>query len=249
MNVDDILVVIRSSGERTLPLLLASLEEQMPMTHVHVLRIAPFFDAVVEMFRIGAKHPQKPILLALDADVILAKNAIDIILQQANQLDFDRFIRKHFQVNDKFYGRRDSGNHLYANHWSAACHEFFVDKGQPNIMRPESGNLKSLGKTKGLYTGELIKQEIGTHDYHQYYKHIYVGASNLSKKMKYGRVEKIQVLERKMLFEPNDMDYKIAWEGLIMEAEVEQVCTHNRQYPSVDHLLKKYGIEEKSPLD
>ena len=52
-SLDDIAVVIRSCGERTVPLLLSSMKNLSPNAEIKLLEVAPFFDAVVATYPVS----------------------------------------------------------------------------------------------------------------------------------------------------------------------------------------------------
>jgi hypothetical protein len=240
-------IVVRNVGERSLPLCLEALRRQSGK--VIVIEERPFIRAVQKTFEIGAKCQDEQFLLGLDADVVLYDDAIGrmegaavaLMAVQPNLMKID------FPLDDKFRGRI-YGSHLYVNRYSQFLEKFFsvvpYDEAQ---KRPESMNLSIAKKELGLSAAYDRGKTVGSHDFEQYYGHIYAKYLNRGGR-DWQAVKKIRIgIEGRQQKFPGDLDYAVALAGL--DASIAgMVITNADKYPPAETIIESLGTEEKKPL-
>lgn len=247
----EILCVIRHVNERTEEKSFLTAEKLFKKT----IKISktPFFEAVKETFVVGASFPDFPFLLALDADVVLKEEACSLILSEWDkyQKTFPSLFRLDFLVQDKFRGRVYAGCHLYLNKHSKDVVSFLKKKGSSTTQkRPESSNVRAFASEFGLKSkdGKVI---VGTHDFEQYYEHIYAKYLNraIRDRDSFLKIQKM-IIEKKEKH-PEDFDFVIALAALdaVEKGEFKEMNTNAKLYPSIQKILDNLGITEKSPLN
>lgn len=239
-------IVIRTVGERSLPLCIGSVQEQK--RNYQIVSISPFIRAVQKTFELGLNRPDD-LLLAVDADIILKPEIVQQIESKAEELLTlnPNLFRIDLLLSDKFRGHI-AGCHVYVNEYSAIFADYFKNvKYDPTERRPESKNIALCRKKHGLSSIDL-KLEVGTHDFEQYYKHIFVKYYNRAvRDMKsYDKIR--QCVASKAEKYPEDKDFLVALRGL--EAGRGQVTMRldASAYPDVTNLLASMGLTEKRPL-
>jgi hypothetical protein len=92
------------------------------------------------------------------------------------------------------------------------------------------------------------KTIVGTHDFDQYFRHLYVKYFNraIRDKKSYEKIRKC-IVEKQNKF-PEDHDFTIALYGLDDGIKETKMHTDANYYPCIDALLSKIGIAEKSPI-
>lgn len=164
MIVNDVTIVIRSSGENSLKRCEEIVLSQVSSNQVFVISERPFSEAIRKNFEIGLKEGRKW-TLALDADVLLTSNAVSRMVHNANLLDEDMFFYQG-HLYDKLHGCfRGVGAHLYRT--SALSDALSLVDEAANMIRPESG-VRTLMKLKGWYFYEST-EVYGIHDFGQFY--------------------------------------------------------------------------------
>lgn len=168
--MSDSVVVIRSVEERTEQACLDIVRAQVGAdTPVHIVRNKPFAEAHVESMRL-AVHSATKWALFLDADVLLRRNAIPDMLDEANAIP-GPFYMLNFQVLDRgFDGPAYGGVHLYSvAHLRSALQltETIYD-----VQRPESHlciEMAHRARVPSLRSARLV----GLHGYEQFYTDLY----------------------------------------------------------------------------
>jgi hypothetical protein len=237
---EDLMIVIRSAGERTKALCEQIVRSQAPLSELHVIEEKPFLRAVKKTMQLGSESSGR-FMLALDADVLLYQSALEYIMYEANMQDYDKLLRMDFWLMDKFRGKA-MGIHLYNNKYSKDFYDFLSDiDDQEYFIRPEGNNFLRFAKQTNLRYGYIADKIAGKHDYFQYY-------SDLIKKyvLRYQRCEQDGILEEnKKLFRekrmecPDDSDFVV----------VNEVFKAMSAGKNTDGILQKLGIEEKKPID
>ena len=161
--VNDVTVIIRSAGERTINLCRRLSEYQIPSQNVFVIQERPFHKAVEVCFKLGIEEKRKW-TLALDADILLESHAIENMVRKADSLGENLYI---FQgtVLDKIYGEyRYGGPHLYQTRHLENALEILLNN--PKSLRPESATYKKMS-AKGyfFYNSNIC---FGIHEYDQF---------------------------------------------------------------------------------
>jgi len=161
-----IIIVIRSSGERTACVAKQYLENaQLPLYEIIV---SPFSKAVKRTLQLGLEK-NADWVLSIDADVLIKKDGIKGILNYTQNADDDIFEIQGL-VLDKFFPiKRPAGNHLFRVKYAQEAIELIPEEG--TSLRPESDMMKAM-----VSKGYAIQQSsvlVGLHDYEQYFKDIY----------------------------------------------------------------------------
>jgi hypothetical protein len=240
----DILVVIRTSGERTFPLTYESISNQVRSTNIIVINKAPFYQAVVEMFKL-AKSKRHTYLLSLDADVILDPMAVSKIISNTKKYDAMKTFRIYHNVQDKFFGNMACGNNLFFNRWSGDCYNYLLKDGDSSLNRPESVNVDNFARRFKLESHN-VNETIGQHQYHQYYSHIYNSIRNrIIKSNPNNKQVMLRKITQAKAREPKDNDYHIAWEAANAGLKTEKMILDFNKYTDISNILEQYKITEK----
>lgn len=169
MKLDNLTVIIRSSGERTVDCCYEIACDQAGSDNVHMINEVPFSKAVETTFEIGLKK-NKEWTLAIDADIILAENAIQNMIESASKLGDKLYIYQGYVIDKIFGTARQGGPHLYKTaHLTDALKALQRTK---NNLRPESETYKILANEKNaiMYVDDAI---YGIHDFEQYLEDYY----------------------------------------------------------------------------
>ena len=236
----DIVVVIRSAGERTLGLCKEIVQRQVDEDQIQIIEEKPFFKAVKKTIEIGSESSAK-YLLALDADMILYPDTIDYAIHSATEVDFDKHLRLTFFVMDKFRGKTRAGIHLYNNKHSKKIYEFLKEINTDTFfLRPESENMRRCAEQNNLHFKYFPNQIVGMHDYYQYYKDLYIKYRlRLKRCEKDGIVDEVKTqIKTKLKENIDDTDYLFVYE----------IFTADNVDMDISEFLKKCGITEKPPL-
>ena len=162
--MDNITVVIRSSGERTVDCCYEIACNQAGSNNVHKINEVPFSKAVERTFEIGL-NKNKEWTLAIDADIILAENAIQNMIHKASFLGDKLYIYQGYVIDKVFGTAREGGPHLYKTaHLTDAIKAL---KRTKNNLRPESDTYEILAFEKNTikYVDDVI---YGIHDFEQH---------------------------------------------------------------------------------
>ncbi|KAF3363358.1 hypothetical protein PHSC3_000045 [Chlamydiales bacterium STE3] len=236
-------VVVRAAGERSLPLCLQAIKEQVE--NFTLIEEKPFIKAITKTFEIG-QNSNCDILIAIDADIILNKNAIDLMLTETESMlkEVPNLFQLDFPLIDKFRGTC-LGCHVYVNKHSPQFYEYFKNIAyDPKETRPEKTNVIKLKEQLGL-TNTSYHIPVGLHDYEQYYSHIYVKYYRRAVRQKAFIPEIIDLIVRRRNQNPEDLDFAVALYGLYEGEGKEEIITDANFYPKIEDLL---GIKEKEPL-
>jgi hypothetical protein len=241
-KVDDLLVVIRSAGERTKGLCELLVREQVSVERIIVIAERPFSKAICRAYEIGIDFGL-PWTLCLDADMLLLDNSIFSIRQLAEQQPKDVFGITG-NVADKFYGGRKSGGpHLYRT-----C---LLEKALPLVpdaeaaLRPET-YVKEAMKAQG-HSWATTPTVFALHDYEQFYSDIFrkmVVRANKSNPMVN------TLLKRAKLMAQRDNDFLVAMWGLRYGlVHVPEVIDSERWRAQTETLMICHGLKEKDSLE
>jgi hypothetical protein len=238
----DVTVVIRSAGERTTNLTHQLLGLQVPTDNILVIREYPFTRALRKSFELGIEL-DRPWTLCVDADTLLRRNSIEILVDWARTAD-----RKTFQIQgnlfDKMFGgSRKAGHHLYRTSLlSEALDCIPVDGGS---LRPESSAIKQMA-SRGFPSARK-NLTIGLHDFEQYYRDIYRKAFvHAHKHAAY--IRHLDLLWRRLASQ--DPDYRVALWGLRAGRLSHGIVSLDaRCFPQdLSSLLDRRGLREKKEL-
>lgn len=190
---DDVLVVIRSVGEKTEKLCYDIACDQVGEENVIIIQEKPFWKAVKKTFELGVASNKKW-TLALDADVLLKQNAVNELILNAQKYGSKLFIYQGW-VTDKIFGsNRSGGPHLYfTENLKFGIH---IEVNDSKELRPESFIHTEVKSKYGLKK-IVDKKVFGVHDFWQsnfdYYrkcflhgiKHAHLGGMFFQNNIKY----------------------------------------------------------------
>ena len=164
----DVLVVIRSSGERTEEACCHLLSRQVPDENIVIIHEVPFEAVVAKTFTLGSERGLRW-TLAVDADVLFADEAVAKLMAIAEKADENVF-EIQGQTLDKFFaGPRPAGHHLFRTSLFAKALAHVPQEGVS--LRPESFVMKKMASTGYPWLQEELI--VGLHDHEQYYRDIY----------------------------------------------------------------------------
>lgn len=243
-DVDNVMVIVRTVGERTAELCERLVRQQVPAEE-RVVSISekPFSKAVRKAFKIGVEAGL-PWTLCLDADVLLRPFALRDLVDAAEKQPKSTFcVEGH--VADKLLGHvRFAGNHLYRTR--------LLRRGLQNaeitdrVIRPERHVKNQMSaQGHGLYIADPI---VGLHDFEQYYVDLF------RKALVHGRKFALELEQYALAYwqerAPADPDLRVAlWATETSSIFEGPVKVDRRAFPdSLDTLLQMAGMEEKEPL-
>jgi len=166
--INNLTVIIRSSGERTFSYCKKLLILQVPEEHIAVVEEAPFSAALKKSLQIGIEKGRKW-TLCIDADVLVKTGSISCLMESAENAD-DNIFEIQGLVLDKFFPiLRPAGNHLCRT----ALMEMAIEciPGEGTSLRPETDMLNEMSANG--YPWQQIDLIVGTHDFKQNYSDIY----------------------------------------------------------------------------
>jgi hypothetical protein len=249
----DLTIVLRHINERTWE----QARNLVPKdVELKIINIPNHLKAVTETFRLGAVSGKK-LLLALDADVFLERDSVQKIIReyQDKTCQESRIFWIDFLVKDKFRGRIYAGCSLYDNRFTE---KLFIKMNSlqysPEVRRNESSNVRRFVSEEGLKNiGSKII--VGTHDYEQYYSHLFIKYHNRAMRdhKSYSKIQ--EMILKKQQVNPNDFDYIVALEGFNYGYQEYNRTSKIRMlgqvsdFPNFQELYAKWGITEKGPLN
>lgn len=239
---DNLLVIIRSAGERTESLCYKLILDQgVPLENIVTVRESPFSAAMHKSFGIGI---DRNLLwtFCIDADVLLRPDSIRKMLDLAEQQPESVCEIQGFVLCKYFGGPRPAGNHLYRT--------ALLDRVIDNIpaegvnIRPEFYTLEAM-KAKG-FPWITVPCLVGLHDFEQYYKDIFRKCFVQAHKHDY--LADLFLLVWRAGVEV-DEDYRIALAGLSRGIEHDGPVFIDVRYSQVYIGFEKLSQEEKEPID
>ena len=237
-------IIIRSVGERTADQCYKTLLNFGFKDIVVVDNVIPFTQALKKSLEEGIKADKKWTLV-FDADVIVSKIGLILLMKFAETLP-----RVVFEIQtlvlDKFIGvYREAGNHLYRTEYIANALELIPQ--EFSAIRPESRMINRMHEL-GFKKEVNLSLVIGVHDFEQSYVDIYRKAYIYAQKH----------LKRSSMFLSfwrdncqKDNDFLVALkafsDGITYTGPVS--INKNQQLDAAEVALKYLGLKEKGPLD
>ncbi len=204
--INNVTVVIRSSNERTEKLCYNLAAREVPEKNIQIIKVKPFSKAVQENFKIGIERNLKW-TLALDADILLKKGAIEEMVNEFEKLDDCYYIYQGWVYDKFFLGFRSGGPHLYRTSLLSIAYDFIPKEG--TSLRPESDTYRAMKKIGYHYFVDV--KHFGLHDFEQYNKDIY-RKFFLNAKKNQSFIPQFLTKWKKSLI--SDLDYQVAMRGL-----------------------------------
>ena len=165
---NELIVVVRSAGERTKEACIDIIKQQIPDENIFVVEEVPFEATLRKCYKIGIESGKKW-MLTIDADVLLHKNAIRDLLERTNEMSdnviaFEGILYDHLLLKYK-----RAGHKLYRCKHLEKAIQCIPENNKE--LRPETATLKKMTELgyKYLYIDYLS----GIHDFEQYYADIY----------------------------------------------------------------------------
>ena len=242
-NSESLIVVVRSSGERTTSTSQHLLEQELPGVKVVIVKDFPFEKTLTKCFEIG-KDSGMDWMMAIDADVIVRKGEPKKLFEEAKKLP-KAYFQIQARVYDKFTGSiRDAGNRIYRT--CLLPKAIGLIPPQNLKVRPESEVINKM-----VYQGHPSRKSnliIGIHGFHQSYLDIYRTVFVYSTKFT-GRIAK--VLSTWKVLAADDDDFLIAlraaYDGLI---SMEPAHIDKRMYQAAAlKAIQELGLKEKNDLN
>ena len=165
--IETVTVVIRAVGERTEDACISLTMEQVKNLNIFVIHEIPFSSAVKKTFELGLENNKKW-TLAIDADVLIRKNAIPDLINSANSSNYlNKLFVYQGSVLCKVFGKpRPAGFHLYQTKFLKKALSY-CDETKNNI-KPESSIYKKMNELG--YVTYVSDKLYALHDYEQYYQ-------------------------------------------------------------------------------
>ena len=240
--INDIAVIIRSSGERTEELCRYEIEQQVNPDNVVVIHEKPFSKALYRGFEIGIDYGL-PWSLYVDADLLVQAGAIRTLSDRLEEYPAD-ILGGHGCILDKMYGKvKNAGPHLYRTSLLKETIKYVLDAN--TSLRPET-----YAKDGMAYHGHnwiQLPDMIAIHDYEQFYGDIYrtmiVRAHKSQDTVKH-------LLNRADKLSKKDKDFLICAMALrIAMSREDNIQLHSEQWrEESDFLLTALGETEKAEL-
>lgn len=238
----DFIVVIRSSKERTEKLCREIVESEASGEDVIVLQESPFKKTLEECYAVAIQQNTKW-LITVDADMLLAPGALQILLQQAENMP-DSYVQLQGKILDKITGDvRKAGPRIYRVKYLPKALQ--ISQQSDDHIRPEDHVIRNMGKLG--HPSRYISQITCVHDYEQYYSDLYRKAFVHAKKHREFMVKIIDRCVKKM---ENDPDFRVilkaTWDGL---TEKGKVSIDSRLYKDkASQALKELNMSEKNSI-
>ena len=243
---NNVVVIIRSVGERTEKVCHALVCEQVPEENVDVIHERPFGAAVRKTLQIGIERGLRW-TFALDADVLLRSNAIRDMLTWAEMRSQDFFFA-NFTVADKLLGQvKMGGLHIYKTSLIGEALKY-ADSTIDTYERPES-LVRERMSLAGFSTIEVRGLIIGLHAFEQWYRDIYRTAYVHILKHSSDRI--VPAISAWKRLASLDSDFRVALAGA--EAAIRRggrAVIDDRLFPSsISDIEELADIEEKPVLE
>jgi len=240
--VDNVTVVIRSSGERTESLCYEIVSKEVPQENIFIIHETPFSQAVRRNFEIGIEKAL-PWTIGLDADVLLKSEAISHLVKLA-EAQVEIVFEIQGRVLDKlFCVPKPGGPHLFRTELITKAVHLIPSEG--TTLRPESAVIDGMKDEGYPYVHKDVV--LGIHDYEQYFKDIYRKA--IVHINKFAKFDAFLETTWNQLLE-NDPDYQVAIWGLKTgKIFGDDVRIDKSKYPvDISIFLQLKGWHEKSTL-
>ena len=165
----DVTVVVRAAGERTVDLCFGLAAEQVPPGSVFLVQESPSAVAMRRVLEIGLEQG-RTWTIELDADMLIRRGAILDLLRGFENPPPDVFTIKGRKLDKLFAGVREGGMHVYR---TALLRQALEVAPKPEeAVRPDTTMVDRM-RQRGFR--RILRAETVSciHDYEQYYRDIY----------------------------------------------------------------------------
>lgn len=200
-------IVIRSSGERTLEVCKKLLQVQSKDFIIHTVEEQPFDAALLSCYKIGLSSGADW-LITVDADMLLFDGSIETLLTEAKVMP-DNYFQLQGTIFDNITGTiRWAGPRIYRTAYLGKAIKFLETS--ENRIRPEYSTIQHMIQCG--YPSRSISQTLCLHDYDQFYKDLYRKAFIHAIKHEELIIDLIR--RCKLLMETNP-DFRVILKGLV----------------------------------
>ena len=238
---NEVIVVIRSAGERTKNACFEIVKQQLPEENIYIIEEKPFEEAIRKCYKIGIESGKKW-MFTIDADVLISQKAIRLLYAKGEKLNVNVFMFNGIIFDKLFLSYRTGGLKGYRIEKLSTALNYIPENGQE--IRPENYTLKKMTEAgHKKFKSTIIT---GIHDFEQYYKDIYRKSFLHARK----HSNSIALLPKWRELAQNDPDYTVAIKGF-MDGYLEPdfAKTDSRIYAQkADRALQELQLTEKSEL-
>jgi hypothetical protein len=241
MEDQDLAIVIRSAGERTLEVCYNLIVSQCGCS-IEIVKERPFESALRRSYEIGIQQ-NSAWTMTVDADVMLRKGAVRALLAAAEAMP-RRYFQLQGRIHDKITGLyRRAGLRIYRTSLLAKAVKMIPSPGDE--IRPEQFVTDRMQELN--YPARNIGYVAGLHDYEQYYRDLYRKA--FVHAHKYRDLVSI-IIQRCDELKRDDRDFLIILRGLQDELRHTGVVRLDVGDFSSDltMILTQCGLDEKTQL-
>lgn len=245
--IKDLIVIVRSVGERTENACLDIVQSQLNSEkQAHLVKGKPFSEAHMNSIQI-ALDSKANWALFLDADVLLRNDALEIIVQEAKKIA-EPFFQLNFRILDRGFGGESYGVHFYSTKYFEHALKYkevaFV------AQRPEFAICRELAVHEGI-PSITSKISVALHGYQQYYIDLY--RTTFVRAIKYSRhLEYMFRLYKEGYIgvENDDFDMRFMFWGLVdgmIYGYEHDTAPLNREFytEKIHHIYSILNVQEK----
>ena len=239
VSAADLLVVVRSAGERTEALCLEAIRGQTD-ARTEVTRERPFANALRRSLRLGIEA-SKRWTLCVDADVLLAPGSIARLTAHLAAEPDAFFVCAYLM--DKYYGRPMArGVHLYR---TDVLPEAEAAIPAEDTERPETA-MKQVLLGRGWKSVNVRDRVLGLHGFGQYYRDIFRTIATRAQK---SRDQFPFLMERFTHGAARDADLRVALWALVAGSDGAYSLDAHHWDQTFHDLASAAGLAEKEPVD
>ncbi len=242
-SAPDLVVVVRTAGERTAAICRALLLRQLPAGHLHLVDERPLEAALRRCYQIGIDSGAEW-MMTVDADVLGRAGAVPDLLRRAIRMP-QRYVQVEGRIRDKLRGGyREAGHRVYRTRYLSRALAALPRDGAE--IRPEFATLERLSRQG--YPSLKCGIRFGIHDYEQYYRDLYRKAFVHGQKHPHWTLE---VLPRWKAQADHDPDFAIAMRGYCdgLQSATPARIDARRYADDAARAMHQLGLAEKAPLD
>ncbi len=240
---ENITIIIRSVGERTVPVIKHLLKQQIAAEQLFEVNEAPLSKALEVSYDIALKEGRRYVLI-IDGDVLPFRSMLDRLITIFNRLD-KRVFGLQCNIADKLiHNYRPAGIHMHRTALLERAMEQIP--GTKETVRPESMTINEMAG-RG-YPTLFIEDVLALHDFEQYYKDLFRKSFFLAHKH---TKDLPYVKELWKRLAADDADYRISLEGLKRgEQYNKRVVANVKQFEKygITDILSAKGLTEKNEL-
>jgi len=238
---DDVIVIIRSVGERTEQVCKKLILDQgIPENNLIIIRESPSIKAVLKSFEIALEKNLKW-TYRIDADIMLAKDSIKNMVSFAQKQKSSHFVSQGYVLCKFFGGIRIAGNYFYNT--KLIKNVFDNQAYSTEAIRPDSYILEEMRKSG--YPNSPAPFVIGLHDYEQYYKDIYRkcfvhGVKHIHHAKFFSDLWKPRISK--------DLDFDVAIKAFANGVSYNKKTYIDSKLPVYEESFQRIGANEKNKL-